>query len=321
MALNEFSLIEKFFNREISPGHGVVQSIGDDCAIVEVPNGYQLAISIDSLIAGVHFPEHSKAYDIGYKALAVNLSDCAAMGATPLWATLALTLPKPDETWLKDFAEGFFVMANSAQVSLIGGDTTQGPLAITIQIHGILPKGKALLRSSAKIGDDVYVTGTLGDAGLALQTILGKLPKLETDSQNYIESRLNKPTARLKTGQALLDIAHACIDISDGLAADLQHILTASKVGAEIELDQLPLSSILLGLEKSQAINLALHSGDDYELCFTAPIEMRQKIEAISNLSHTPITKIGRIIEDTGLFGIADKQRLAIKPKGYVHFT
>ncbi|MDF2940112.1 MAG: thiL [Gammaproteobacteria bacterium] len=319
MAIHEFDLIERYFKRP-STAPGIAKGIGDDCAILEIPEGHQLAVSIDTLVSGVHFPEHTKAYDIGYKALAVNLSDCAAMGAKPLWATLAISLPKADEAWLKAFAEGFFVMANSCGVALIGGDTTRGPLSISVQIHGIIPKGKALLRASAKSGDDIYATGTLGDAGLALQTLLGHLPKLDSTQQSYIESRLNRPSPRVEIGQALQNIAHACIDISDGLAADLNHILKASRVGAEIELDKLPLSAALKNLDPQKAIELALHSGDDYELCFTATPGMEDKIQALSHYTQTPITKIGKIVQEPGLFSLDANNKVMIKPSGYIHF-
>jgi thiamine-monophosphate kinase len=320
MALDEFSLIKQFFYRPYGENQGLMTGIGDDCAIVEVPQGHQLAVSMDTMVYGVHFPENTKPYDIGYKALAVNLSDCAAMGAKPLWATLAITLPNTDQTWLKEFSEGFFVMANLHKVALIGGDTTRGPLSITVQIHGIVPKGKALLRSSAKAGDDIYITGTLGDAGLALQTLLRKIPKLEANQQSFIEARLNQPTPRVEIGLALQNIAHACIDISDGLAADLSHILAASNLGAEIALDKLPLSPALQSLSTFQAWNLALHSGDDYELCFTAPPQMQDQIQTISQSTRTAISKIGRIIEQPGLFAIDNHKKTAIEPLGYQHF-
>ncbi|MDO8953801.1 MAG: thiamine-phosphate kinase [Gammaproteobacteria bacterium] len=319
--MNEFSLIQDCFDIQKDQGESVIQGIGDDCAIVEIPEGYQLCVSMDTLVSGVHFPVESKPYDIGYKALVVNLSDCAAMGAKPLWATLALTLPNADKSWLAEFAKGFFVMANSYNIALIGGDTTRGPLSITVQIHGIIPKAKALLRSEAKFGDDIYVTGTLGDAGLGLQTLLGNMPRLvDSAQQEFIETRLNRPSPRVSIGQALQDVAHACIDISDGLAADLQHILTASKLGAVLDVDRLPLSTALQNLSHEQAQNLALYSGDDYELCFTAPTGMREAIERISQTHHCAISRIGSMIDSPGLFRYRDNELISLTVSGFQHF-
>jgi len=316
--MNEFDLIQRYFNSQNTAKNEAAVGIGDDCAILEIPQGFQLAISMDTLVAGVHFPETMLARDIGYKALAVNLSDCAAVGAKPLWATLAITLPKVEQSWLEEFSQGFFVMAKQHGVTLVGGDTTRGPLSITVQIHGIVTKAKALLRSAANIGDDIYVTGSLGDAGLALQTLLGHVPKLEREQQAYIESRLNRPNPRVEIGQALVGIAHACIDISDGLAADLNHILVASNCGAEIDPLVLPISPALRALDSKKAQYLALYSGDDYELCFTAPKTMRKLIAELSQKLLCPITHIGRILETPGLFQAQTRQAIAIK--GYQHF-
>lgn len=273
MTMNEFTLIENFFAKQHLTRNDVALGIGDDCALVEVPAKQQLAITTDTLVAGVHFSELASAYDIGYKSLAVNLSDLAAMGATPAWFTLALTLPKPDPVWLKDFCHGLFTLAQHHQTQLIGGDLTRGSLTITIATHGFIPKGQALKRSGAKAGDFIYVTHRLGDAALGLLSQQNKI-SLAQPHQNYLMTRLNRPEPRIQLGELLRGIASAAIDISDGLASDLGHILEMSQVGATIYVDDLPLSDALINsVSSEQAIELALRGGDDYELCFTVPKE------------------------------------------------
>ncbi len=270
--MTEFQLIEKFFSyKNHRKRSDVLLGMGDDCALVKIPSKQELAISTDTLISGVHFPKNTAPYDIGYKALAVNLSDLAAMGADPTWVTLALTLPKANEKWLKEFSKGFFALINKYGLQLIGGDTTHGPLSITVQVFGLVKASKALRRSGAKAGDAIYVTGTLGDAGLALRHLQGKI-KLDKKTQAEVLMRLNRPQPRIIEGMAAKDYARSAIDISDGLAADLGHILAASNVGASICVDDLPLSSALTkNVKHKLAIDLALNAGDDYELCFTVP--------------------------------------------------
>lgn len=260
--MTEFELIRHYFAAKTKERNDVRLGIGDDAAIANVPAGHELVITTDTLINGVHFPTTTSPADIGYKALAVNLSDLAAMGATPAWITLALTLPTADPTWIASFCDGLFLLANQYQVALIGGDTTRGPLSITIQAMGFVPTGKALLRSAAKPGDLIYVTGTLGDAARGL--LNPQYPELL--------SRLNRPEPRIATGTLLSGLAHAAIDISDGFVADLKHILLASHVGATVHLDQLPISH-------PEALAYALTGGDDYELCFTIPPEKREELE------------------------------------------
>lgn len=277
--MTEFELIKRYFAIQTEHRSDVRHGIGDDAALVSVPLNHELVITTDTLVEGIHFPKATLPYDIGYKALAVNLSDLAAMGATPAWVTLALTLPSANENWIQEFCEGFFTLANRYQVQLIGGDLTRGPLSITVQAMGFTPTSEALLRSTAQVNDLIYVTGTLGDAGLGLKAIQHLLA-IPEQYQRYIFERFNRPTPRIETGIHLRGLAHAAIDISDGLAADLNHILRASKVGASVNVDQLPLSEALQkSLPLDNAIELALTGGDDYELCFTVSPEKREALE------------------------------------------
>jgi thiamine-monophosphate kinase len=302
--MNEFDIIKNYFATQIAHRTDVIRGIGDDAAIVSVPQGQELAITTDTLIAGIHFPDDTHPYDIGYKSLAVNLSDLAAMGATPAWVTLAMTLPKGNESiedWIQAFCDGFFTLANRYQVQLIGGDLTHGPLSITVQALGLVPTLKAILRRGAKPSDLIYVSGTLGDAGLALQCLQKKIA-LPPKAMQPLLTRLNRPEPRVVMGEQIRGIAHAAIDISDGLAADLSHILEESQVGAIIYVDQLPLSEELKhSLPHEEAITLALTAGDDYELCFTIPADKRTQLE--NKLSSLPCrhTCIGTITEQTGL--------------------
>ncbi|WP_069470888.1 thiamine-phosphate kinase [Candidatus Marithrix sp. Canyon 246] len=303
--MSEFDLINRFFKQKFPTRKDVILGIGDDAALCTAPAGMQLVMAMDTLVEGVHFPIDTKPEDIAYKALAVNLSDLAAMGATPAWMTLALTCPKVDESWLARFSQGLLDLATAADISLIGGDTTRGSLTITIQVTGFVEL--ALLRSAAKVGDGIYVTGTLGDAGLGLAAVEKRI-KLAPEMQNYAESRLNKPTARLKESQNLIGIANACIDVSDGLVADLNHILTASKVGASLNVETLPLSKALQSINRATALELALTAGDDYELCFTMPDHKKLSIAA---------TRIGTIEEQLGL---RCGKAFSGKISGYQHF-
>lgn len=309
--MNEFDIIAQFFAKQIVTRPDVILGIGDDCAIVEVPADQQLAITTDTLVAGVHFPTDTPAFDIGYKSLAVNLSDLAAMGATPAWITLALTLPEKNVRWLTEFSRGLFELAQRYQIQLIGGDITRGPLTITIEAKGFIPKNQALKRSAAKVGDLIYVTNTLGDAALGLLCAEKKI-SLQPDYQTYLLSRLNRPEPRVEIGEQLRGIAHAAIDISDGLAADLGHILEKSQVGATVYVDALPLSEALLrSVATPQAIELALNGGDDYELCFTAPKEIHD----------SRFTCIGIITQTLRLNLLyKDERPYSGKVNGYQHF-
>ncbi len=315
--MTEFEIIRHYFASEKYAPNDVDLGIGDDAALVRVPSDQQLVVTTDTLIAGLHFPLSTSAFDIGYKSLAVNLSDLAAMGARPAWFTLALSLPNDDKEWLEQFSQGLFNLARSYNLALIGGDLTRGSLAITIQALGLRPISHALLRSQAKVGDLIYVTGHLGDAGLALRQLAQSTLPVE-----IILNKLNRPEPRIAHGQALLAIAHAAIDISDGLAADLRHILNASQVGAKINVDQLPLSPTLQNsVSHEDAITLALTAGDDYELCFTLPANAQSEFEKyISHLSPA-CTCIGEITAETGLYlHYQDGSAYHGQAKGYQHF-
>lgn len=328
MAIEEFSLIERYFKNSQACRNtvGLDVGIGDDAAILYPPATQRLCVAVDTLVSGVHFPENTDAYDIGYKALAVNLSDLAAMGATPYAFTLALTLPDTKEHWLQGFSEGLFALAKEYQTPLIGGDTTRGPLAISVQALGLLPHQQALLRSGAKVGDDIYVSGNIGDAGLGLQIQQGKLiTTIEGGHQQYLLSRLNRPSPRLALGQALLGLASAAIDVSDGLLVDLKHILDASQVGARIKLETIPLSPAYQACADSQNLpslyryTQALEAGDDYELCFSAAKGKREQVEALK--ACFPITRIGEITEQKTIQCLdANGVEFDYDPRGFEHF-
>ncbi|WP_413693568.1 thiamine-phosphate kinase [Psychromonas sp. KJ10-2] len=277
MSQGEFDIIKQYFERPIKGDQGVSIGIGDDCAILDIPAGSQLAVTTDSLVSGVHFFEDVDPYRLGYKSLAVNLSDIAAMGAEAKWVSLAITLPSVNKTWLSEFCRGFFALADKYKVQLIGGDTTKGPLSITVSAKGLVKKGKALTRQGAQAGDLICVSGALGDGGLGLAV------KLLADEGNSLQNKqafidaLELTEPRLTLAQQLASYATACIDISDGLSQDLTHILNKSQCHAQIELEKLPLSAAMqqevkLGnISQSQAWKYALSGGDDYELLFTIP--------------------------------------------------
>lgn len=323
MALTEFSLIERYFSRPaVQRDPDVVLGIGDDAALLRVPEGMELAVATDTLVAGVHFPLHTKPEDIGHKALAANLSDMAAMGAEPRWATLALTLPHADESWLAAFSAGFFALADQYRVQLIGGDTTRGPLSITVQILGLVPVGMALRRSGAHAGDLIYVTGTLGDAGLGLR-VLQQPFELSAEHAAHVMQRLNRPQPRVIEGIALRGIASAAIDISDGLGADLGHILRASGTGARINMAALPMSAAVNSyVNHSGDWQLPLCAGDDYELCFTVPPQKCSALLDAIKSSATGCTQIGVTETAPGLRCVSASGEL-VTPRagGYQHFS
>lgn len=312
----EFELIREFFTRPTQDA-AVRLGVGDDAALIAVPAGHELAVTTDTLVSGRHFPDDALAFDIGWKSLAVNLSDLAAMGAEARWLTLALTLPDSAEEFLREFSRGFFALAEQEKVSLVGGDTTRGPLAITVTAMGIVPQGSAIKRSGAKAGDDVYVSGTLGDAGLGLRLVLGQWhDDLPDTARHFVLERLHRPQPRLALGVQLRDIATSCLDVSDGLAQDLGHLLQASAVGAELMLERLPRSAALKDVDTAFADILALTSGDDYELLFTAPVSAREKIAALPVAS----TRIGRINAGSGLVLSRDGLLLEMPLAGFTHF-
>ena len=316
----EFALIDRFRQRA-GPRPDVALGIGDDAALVEPPKGQQVVLAVDTLVEGVHFAKGVPASAIGWKALAVNLSDLAAMGAEPAVALLALTLPSENAAFVDEFAAGFSALADTHRVALVGGDTTRGPLAASVTVMGYVPKGQALIRSGANAGDDLWVTGTLGDAAGALALWKSGIPMLRTGA---LRERLDRPAPRLGAGLALRGLATACIDVSDGFLADLGHILAMSGVGAEIEADALPLSPALRDAfpDITARRTLQLTGGDDYELCFTAPPKKRAAVQAALDAVATPATRVGRITEGASLrLFDADGLPLALPPRrGYVHF-
>lgn len=299
--MTEFDIITQYFATQGLQRADVRIGMGDDAAIVQPPPGCELAMTTDTLIEGVHFPKATEPFDIGYKSLAVNLSDLAAMGAEAAWVMLSITLPHEDPKWLHAFCEGFFTLANQYGVQLIGGDLTRGDLSITVQAIGFTPSKTAILRAGAKPNDLIYVTGNLGDAGLALQSLQNPM-QLSAEDQAAVLLKLNRPEPRLEIGQRLRNLANAAIDISDGLAADLGHILEMSRVGASINVDALPLSATMKKLpDPHQAIEFALTAGDDYELCFTVPADKKSQLEQVLSSQACRFTCIGHITEAPGL--------------------
>ncbi len=312
----EFDLIELIRARTASARGDVKLGVGDDAALLAPPPGQALAVAIDTLVAGVHFPPETAAADIGWKALAVNLSDLAAMGAEPAWALLALTLPNAGSAFVEGFAGGFAQMAGQHGVALVGGDTTRGPLAASVCVHGFVPDGQALRRNGAQVGDLVFVTGTLGDAAAALRC-------RDRDVARMLRARLDRPVPRVAAGMALRGLAHACIDVSDGLLADLAHVCRASGVGAVIDVDALPLSMALrTRLNVPAARELALAGGDDYELCFTAASHRSQAVRNALAPLHCGVACIGRIVAGDAVEARdADGNVVTVPRRGWEHFA
>lgn len=320
--MSEFNLIQQYFTR---PTRHTDLGVGDDAALVTVTDGMQLVVSTDMSVAGTHFFFDAAAYDIGWKALAVNISDIAAMGAQAKWATLAIALPEANENWLAEFSRGLFACADMFNIDLIGGDTTKGPLNISVTIMGEVPIGAALKRNGAQVGDDIWVSGTLGSAGLALAHLQGKI-KLENDALQAADFKSNahalcRPIPRAALGLALRGIATSCIDISDGLLADLGHILKASNCGATIDLEKIPCIDYLKNdLQNLQFQTFILAGGDDYELCFTAPPSKRVEIAMLSKQQNTLLTCIASTRMDIGLQAIYKNTVLNLNSKGFDHF-
>ena len=313
----EFNLIAKYFTR---PTPSADLGVGDDAALLRVSDGHQLAISVDMLVAGTHFYLDTSPYDIGWKSLAVNISDMAAMGTNPKWATLAIALPEINEAWLAEFSRGLFACADKFKVDLIGGDTTRGPLNISVQIMGEVPTNKALRRDGAKIDDDVWVSGTLGSAALGLAHQQGKI-MLDNETAKHCLQALHTPMPRTSLGLALRDKANSCIDVSDGLLADLGHILDASNLGAAITLDNISCHDFLRShLDDPMIQQCILAGGDDYELAFTAPKSQRATIQQLSRQLNLPISLIGKTTKDTGIKVTYKQQMLDISKKGFDHF-
>jgi thiamine-monophosphate kinase len=290
----EFDLISRYFTR--APRHASL-GVGDDAALFEVSAGHEVAASTDMLVEGVHFFPDVDPRALGHKVLAVNLSDLAAMGATPRWAMLSLALPKVDHNWLEEFARGFFALADQYGVDLIGGDTTRGPLTLNVQVMGEVAQGKALRRDGAKVGDDVWVSGTLGDAAAAVAHRRGELT-LDGATLERCWNKLDWPAPRVALGRELISLARSAIDISDGLVGDLGHICERSHVGAVIEYAAIPASADLRTLKNKARVDRAiLAGGDDYELCFTADPSRAPQIEALAATLELALTQIGRIVQ------------------------
>ena len=316
----EFSLINEFFKR---PTAQTDLSVGDDAALISIANGMQLAVSADMLVAGTHFFADCDAYKLGWKSLAVNISDMAAMGAQAKWATLAIALPNIDNAWLSQFSAGFFACAKQFNVDLIGGDTTRGPLTISVQMMGEVPIGTAIKRSAAQLKDDIWVSGQIGSAALGLAYLQNNHENNSLNSEDIATclQALHAPIPRVALGLSLRDIATSCIDISDGLLADLGHILSASNCGATLDLTAIPSIDVLKkSLENPATQGYILAGGDDYELCFTAPKSSRDSILAISKQINCQISMIGEIDAGSDLIVMFNNQHLSISKKGFDHF-
>ncbi|MGH8363437.1 MAG: thiamine-phosphate kinase, partial [Gammaproteobacteria bacterium] len=289
--MNEFELIREFFSGKSSSRKDVILGVGDDAAILRVPDGMQVVATVDTLVEGVHFPAGLPAEDIGHRSLAVSLSDVAAMGAEPAWALLALTLPNANDKWLTDFTRGFLALAERHAVALVGGNLARGPLSITVTAHGLVPNGAALTRGGARPGDHIYVSGELGAAAAGLRLISNRI---EPEASERLRARFARPEPRIALGLALRGLASACIDISDGFFADLVHILQSSGAGGEVNVDALPLAPEAVELlGRAEARQLAFAGGDDYELCFCMPPTRLAQLQQRPGKADCPVTQVG----------------------------
>jgi len=321
--MNEFQLINKFFEseQEASLSESVVLGIGDDCALLQMPVGKQLAVSVDTLVADVHFPKDAPANLIAERALRTNLSDLAAMGAEPLWFTLALTLPQADEIWLREFSRGLFACAGEFNIQLVGGDTTTGPLSLTIQVMGAVENKTAMRRDAANADDFILVTNTLGDGAAALDVLQKKISVSEAD-QDYLQERFYRPTPRLMEAQLICELANAALDISDGLVADLQHICERSDLGATIFVEEIPLSAALQNLQdQQQAYRYALTGGDDYELCFTVSPQNMPQIAMLIAEKKLSARVVGKMHLGSGVRCELNGEEFPLMQIGYQHFS
>jgi len=314
MASSEFDLIARIRARAATRDD-IVLGIGDDAALLAPPPGRQLVVTADTLNDGVHFPHGTPPADIGWKALAVNLSDLASMGAEPAWCTLSLSLPQSDAAWIEGFLDGFVALADEHGVALVGGDTTRGPLSLSVTAMGFVDPGRALRRDGARFGDDIWVTGTLGDAA-------GALALLERDPAHALRARLDRPTPRVRAGRALVGLASACVDVSDGLLADLGHICARSGVGARVKVCALPASGALSdAFDAESRTALQAGGGDDYELCFTADPSHRERIASLASRLDLRITRIGHLAAGSGVAAVDATGAPWQPPRaGYDHF-
>ncbi len=320
MPLAEFDLIREFFSHSAADRDDVVLGVGDDCALLQPPVGMELAVTSDTLVEGVHFAAGADPDALGHKSLAVNLSDLAAMGAEPAWVSLALTLPSSNSDWLQAFSRGFLSLAKEHGVALIGGDTTSGPLSISVTAHGFVRPGAALRRSGASAGDQIYVTGTLGDAALALLARQGGYTVESGVAQ--LEQRLDRPQPRLAVGLALGQIATAAIDISDGLLSDLGHICASSGVGARVLLDRIPISAQVRGyLQQGGEWGTVVAAGDDYELCLTIPPGKDSLLRDIKADLDCDLVQVGEVVSGSGVTCIdSEGHMVSDLGSGYQHF-
>jgi len=323
--LSEFEVIRKFFSRTPRPGNRVNLGVGDDAALLSVASGHELVAACDMMLVGRHFFADVEPAKLGHKCLAVNLSDMAAMGAVPRWCLLALALPIADEAWLAEFAQGFHDLADRYGVDLVGGDTTRGPYTACVQILGEVPSGTALRRDGARLDDDIWVSGTLGDAALGVAHVRGEL-KLDTRAALHCLQRLETPQPRVVLGEALRGIAHSAIDVSDGFAADLGHILQRSRAGAEIVFEQLPRSDALIRSRDAHAERVRdaiLAGGDDYELCFTAAQSQRATLAELADKLGLRLSRVGRIVAPAAGLVVrdADGRDIALPKTGFDHFA
>lgn len=323
MGSSEFDLIRKYFvASRRAHRRDVLVGVGDDAAVLQARDGSALALSMDTLVAGVHFAPDAEPDAVGHKALAASLSDMAAMGAEPAWAVLGLTLPVADDSWVAGFCRGFFALAAEYGVALVGGDTTRGPLSVTVTVQGFLPAGCGFRRAAARPGHLICVTGTLGDAGLALH--LARQGHDDTTADmTYLNDRLQRPRPRVREAQRLHGLAQAAIDVSDGLIADLGHILDASDVGATLTVDSIPLSPAFRSCAgDTRSLDLALTAGDDYELCFTVPSDVRSDLDRAMAEAACPFTPIGTIDAEPGLRLVRDDgAAYEVRGTGYDHFS
>lgn len=317
MGGREFDIIRRYFS-DLAQGTQVVLGPGDDCALIDVPADHTLCMTTDTLLEGVHFPLGATGNIVAHRSVAANLSDIAAMGARPLAMTIALTLPADDEGWLEAFASTLSHLVSQYNVPLVGGNLAQGSLSVTLTVLGVLPVSKGLRRDGAMVGDDLYVSGTLGDAGAGLALVLAG----DTEP-GFLKDRYHHSTPRLDLGRALLDIATSAIDVSDGLVADAGHIAERSGVGLVINAARVPMSAPLLAAHDSQsALALALSAGDDYELCFTAPATTRVTIDALAKTLALPLTRIGVVVAGAAVTVVdAEGEPVPVPDAGYVHFT
>ncbi|GAA0225953.1 thiamine-phosphate kinase [Castellaniella daejeonensis] len=316
----EFDLIARYFKR---PSPDRMLGVGDDCALMSLSTGCELAVSTDMLVEGRHFLPDADPAALGHKALAVNLSDLAAMGARPLACTLALSLPAVDHAWLAAFSEGFHALSRESHCPLVGGDTTRGMsgIVLSVTVLGEVRRSHALRRDAARVGDDVWISGTLGGADLALRLVLGQLPP-DPERLRATRPLLDRPTPRLKLGRYLAGVAHAAIDVSDGLLQDLGHVLQASHCGAELWMDALPAHPALAGLDESLRRDALLAGGDAYELCFTARPLRREQIQALGRQLNVPVARVGTLVRGQGVRVLdGDGQAVPLVRRGFDHFS